>query len=228
MQTSDEDGAAAGLRRRELVTRGVGLAAAGLAGGAFTAPPAWAGAPSPSRRRARVLVGDVVRYALESEAWAGSFSSSCVCSPPSSTARQCTTSGPTPLIAPTPARSDSCGRQSSRRSSHRPPAACSTRCRAGRRIRRRSCPQSPGGRTTRRRGASIVSAGLASHGCWAPRTTCRPPRQPARSRSRRLRATVDRYSFDVENSHLLPHAGLSRRLSDANQRWGVVVDVLPS
>lgn len=73
MQTSDEDGAAAGLRRRELVTRGVGRAAAGLAGGAFTAPPAWAGAPSPSRRRARVLVGDVVRYALESEAWDGSF-----------------------------------------------------------------------------------------------------------------------------------------------------------
>jgi hypothetical protein len=27
----------------------------------------------------------------------------------------------------------------------------------------------------------------------------------------RLGATVDRYSFDVELSHLLPHAGLSRR-----------------
>ncbi|HTT28635.1 MAG TPA: hypothetical protein VMG37_09510, partial [Solirubrobacteraceae bacterium] len=27
----------------------------------------------------------------------------------------------------------------------------------------------------------------------------------------RLRATVDRYSFDVELSHLLLHAGLSRR-----------------
>ncbi len=31
------------------------------------------------------------------------------------------------------------------------------------------------------------------------------------SASARLRATVDRYSFDVELSHLLLHAGLSRR-----------------
>ena len=34
---------------------------------------------------------------------------------------------------------------------------------------------------------------------------------PVVRRFPRLRATVDRYSFDVENSHLLLHAGLSRR-----------------
>ena len=40
-------------------------------------------------------------------------------------------------------------------------------------------------------------------------TDASPP--PSRTTDARLGATVDRYSFDVELSHLLLHAGLSRR-----------------
>jgi hypothetical protein len=40
-------------------------------------------------------------------------------------------------------------------------------------------------------------------------TDTSPP--PSRAADARLGAIVDRYSFDVENSHLLLHAGLSRR-----------------
>src|SRR5215217_4771807 len=49
---------------------------------------------------------------------------------------------------------------------------------------------------------------LNSPACTTP-TDASPP--PSRTADARLRATVDRYSFDVENSHLLLHAGLSRR-----------------
>src|SRR5215218_2702673 len=49
---------------------------------------------------------------------------------------------------------------------------------------------------------------LNSPACTTP-TDASPP--PSRTADARLRATVDRYSFDVENSHLLLHAGLPRR-----------------
>src|SRR6266540_7033726 len=45
---------------------------------------------------------------------------------------------------------------------------------------------------------------LNSPACTTPADASPPP---SRAADARLRATVDRYSFDVENSHLLLHAG---------------------
>ena len=69
----DELGSVNAFDRRALLRRSTGAALGLGALGALGAPVASAGAPSAVRKRSRAIVGDVVRYALSSDAWEGEF-----------------------------------------------------------------------------------------------------------------------------------------------------------
>lgn len=69
----DEPGWLDVLDRRSLFRRSAGAALGAAAIGTFGVPAASAGPPSAIRRRSRAIVGDVVRYALSSDAWEGEF-----------------------------------------------------------------------------------------------------------------------------------------------------------
>jgi hypothetical protein len=70
---SDDPGPLGVFDRRALLSRTAGAALGVGALGAIGAPAAGADVPPGVRRRSRAIVGDVVLYALSSDAWEGEF-----------------------------------------------------------------------------------------------------------------------------------------------------------